>query len=98
METNNMKKEKMITRTIVTTNAEIMAFNLDTNEVITLNETYIGDLSDKEIEKKFSVDYNNNAKFLKLVSAEKTSKLYGIAEKDFLLYAVELDENRKEVK
>lgn len=94
-----MRKEKMITRTIVTTNAEIMAFNLDTNEVITLTESYIGDLSDKEIEKQFSVDYDNTAKFLKLVSAEKTTKLYGISEKDFLQYAVELDsETRKEVK
>ena len=93
-----MRREKMITRTIVTTNAEIMCFNLDTNEVITLKETYIGDLSDKEIEKKFSVDYNNSAKFLKLVNAEKASKLYGISEKAFLEYAVELDENRKEVK
>lgn len=93
-----MRREKMVTRTIVTTNAEIMCFNLDTNEVITFKESYIGDLSDKEIEKRFSVDYNNSAKFLKLVNAEKTSKLYGITEKDFLLYAVELDENRKEVK
>lgn len=93
-----MRKEKMITRTIITTNAEIMAFNLDTNEVITLNESYIGDLSDKEIEKQFSADYNKSAKFLKLVSAEKTTKLYGISEKAFLEYAVELDENRKEVK
>lgn len=91
-----MRKEKMITRTITITNAEIMAFNLDTNEVITLIETYIGDLSDKEIEKQFSVDYSNSAKFLKLVDAEKTSKLYGISEKDFLEYAVELNENRKE--
>ena len=89
----------MITRTIVTTNAEIMAFNLDTNEVITLNESYIGDLSDSDIEKQFSVDYDNTAKFLKLVSAEKTTKLYGISEKDFLEYAVELDsETRKEIK
>lgn len=88
----------MITRTIVTTNAEIMAFNLDTNEVITLNESYIGDLSDKDIEKQFALDYNNSAKFLKLVNAEKSSKLYGITEKDFLQNAVELDENRKEVK
>lgn len=94
-----MKKQKMITRTIVTTNAEIMAFNLDTNEVITLTESYIGDLSDNEIEKQFSIDYANNAKFLKLVNAEKSSKLYGISEKDFLEYAVELDsETRKEVK
>lgn len=91
-----MRKEKMITRTIATTNAEIMAFNLDTNEVIRLNESYIGDLSDKEIEKRFTVDYQNSAKFLKLVVAEKTTKLYGISEKDFLQYAVELDENRKE--
>lgn len=93
-----MRKEKMITRTIVTTNAEIMAFNLDTNEVITLNESYIGDLSDKDIEKQFSVDYSNSAKFLKLIDAKKTSTLYGISEKDFLQYAVELNENIKEVK
>lgn len=94
-----MKRERMITRTIITTNAEIMCFNLDTNEVITLNESYIGDLSDKDIEKQFSVDYDNSAKFLKIVSAEKSSKLYGISEKNFLQYAVELDsETRKEVK
>lgn len=93
-----MRKEKMITRTIVTTNAEIMAFNLDTTNVVTLNESYIGDLSDRDIEKQFAIDYNNSAKFLKLVNAEKSSKLYGITEKDFLENAVELDENRKEVK
>lgn len=93
-----MRKEKMITRTIVTTNVEIMAFNLDTNEVITLNESYIGDLSDKDIEKQFAIDYSNSVKFLKLVNAEKSLKLYGITEKDFLENAVELDENRKEVK
>lgn len=93
-----MRKEKMITRTIVTTNAEIMAFNLDTNEVITLNESYIGDLSDRDIEKQFAIDYDNTAKFLKLVNAEKSTKLYGITEKDFLENAIELDENRKKVK
>lgn len=93
-----MRKEKMITRTITTTNAKIMAFNLDTNEVITLNESYIGDLSDKDLEKQFLLDYNNSAIFLKLVNAEKSSKLYGITEKDFLQNAIELDENRKEVK
>ena len=94
-----MRKEKMITRTIVTTNAEIMAFNLDTNEVITLNESYVGDLSDKDIEKQFSIEYDNSAKFLKIINAEKTTKLYGISEKDFLQYAVELDsETRKEAK
>ena len=86
-----MRKEKMITRTIVTTNAEIMAFNLDTNDVITLNESYIGDLSDKDIEKQFAIDYSNSAKFLKLVNAEKSSKLYGITEKDFLENAVEIE-------
>lgn len=93
-----MRKEKMITRTIVITNAEIMAFNLDTNEVINLTESYIGDLSDRDIEKQFSIDYDNSAKFLKIVNAERTTKLYGITEKDFLEYAVELDENRKEVR
>lgn len=94
-----MRKEKMITSTITTTNAEIMAFNLDTNEIIILNESYIGDLSDKDLEKQFLLDYNNSSIFLlKLVNAEKSSKLYGITEKDFLQNAIELDENRKEVK
>ena len=98
METKTMRKEKMITRTIVTTNAEIMAFNLDTNEVITLNESYIGNLSDKDIEKQFAIDYENSAKFLKLDNAEVTEKLYGLPETKFLEYAVELDsETRKEV-
>lgn len=91
-----MRKEKMITRTVTITNAEIMAFNLDASEVVTLIESYIGDLSDKEIEKRFTADYQNSAKFLKLINAEKSSKLYGITERDFLQYAVELDENRKE--
>ena len=91
-----MRKSKMITRTIVITKAEIMAFNLDTNEVITLNESYIGDLSDKEIEKQFAIDYDNYAKFLKIVNAEKNTKLYGISENHFLQYGVELNENRKE--
>lgn len=86
-----MRKEKMITRTIVTTNAEILAFSIDTNEVIALNESYIGDLSDRDIEKQFAIDYGISARFLKLVNAEKTSKLYGISEKDFLKYAIELD-------
>lgn len=93
-----MRKSKMITRSIITTNVEIMCFNLDTNEIITLNESYIGDLSDRDIEKQFSIDYDNSAKFLKIVNAERTTKLYGITEKDFLEHAVELDENRKEMR
>lgn len=86
-----MKKERMITKRITVTNADILWFNPYTNEIQTHHESYIGDLSDKEIEKKFSIDYDNTAKFLKIVSAEKSTKLFAISESDFLRYAVEID-------
>ena len=92
-----MKKQKMVTRTIKVTKYEVTYFDLEINEVRGDVLETVGTPTDKEIEKQFNVE-NPTCKFIKLDNVEVTEKLYGISEDKFLEYAVELDENRKEVK
>lgn len=87
----------MVTRTIKVTKYEVTYFDLEINEVrVDVLET-LGAPTDKEIEKQFNAE-NPTCKFIKLENVEVTEKLYGLSEEMFLQYAVELDENRKEVK
>ena len=92
-----MKKQKMVTRTIKVTKYEVTYFDLEINEVRGDVLETVGAPTDKEIEKQFNTE-NPTCKFIKLDNVEVTEKLYGIPEDKFLEYAVELDENRKEVK
>lgn len=93
-----MKKQKMVTRTIKVTKYEVTYFDLEINEVRGDVLEAIGTPTDAEIEKQFNED-NPTCKFIKLDNIVVTEKLYGITEKDFLQYAVELDsETRKEVR
>lgn len=87
----------MVTRTIKATKYEVTYFDLENNEVrVDVLET-VGTPTDKEIEKQFNAE-NPTCKFIKLDNVEVSEKLYGLSEELFLQYAVELDENRKEVK
>ena len=92
-----MKKQKMVTRAIKVTKYEVTYFDLEINEVRGDALETVGTPTDKEIEKQFNTE-NPTCKFIKLDNVEVTEKLYGIPEDKFLEYAVELDENRKEVK
>nr|DAF14136.1 MAG TPA: hypothetical protein [Caudoviricetes sp.] len=92
-----MRKTKMITRTIKVTKFDITYFDLEINEVRWDALELVGTPTDKEIEKQFNTE-NPTCKFIKLDNVEVTEKLYGLSEEMFLQYAVELDENRKEVK
>lgn len=92
-----MKKQKMVTHTIKVTKYEVTYFDLEINEVRADVLETVGTPTDKEIEKQFNAE-NPTCKFIKLVNVVVTEKLYGLPEKMFLQYAVELDENRKEVK
>jgi hypothetical protein len=92
-----MKKQKMVTRTIKVTKYEVTYFDLEINEVRSDVLETVGTPTDKEIEKQFNAE-NSTCKFIKLENVEVTEKLYGIPEDKFLQYAVELDENRREVK
>ena len=92
-----MRKSKMVTRTIKVTKYEVTYFDLGINEVRGDTLESVGTPTDKEIEKQFNAE-NPTCKFIKLDNVEVTEKLYGLSEEMFLQYAVELDENRKEVK
>lgn len=87
----------MVTRTIKVTKFDITYFDLEINEVRWDALELVGTPTDKEIEKQFNAE-NPTCKFIKLDNVEVTEKLYGLSEEMFLQYAVELDENRKEVK
>lgn len=87
----------MVTRTIKVTKYEVTYFDLEINEVRGDVLETVGTPTDKEIEKRFNID-NPTCKFIKLDNVEVTEKLYGMPEDMFLQHAVELDENRKEVK
>lgn len=92
-----MRKQKMVTRTIKVTKYEVAYFDLEIDEVRAVELETVGTPTDKDIEKQFNID-NPTCKFIKLDNVEVTEKLYGLSEDKFLEYAVELDENRKEVK
>lgn len=92
-----MRKQKMVTRTIKVTKYEVTYFDLENNEVRTVELEIVGTPTDKEIEKQFNND-NPTCKFIKIDNVQVSEKLYGIPEDKFLEYAIELDENRKEVK
>ena len=87
----------MVTRTIKVTKYEVTYFDLEINEVRGDVLETVGTPTDKEIEKQFNIE-NPTCKFIKLDNVVVTEKLYGLSEEMFLQYAVELDENRKEVK
>ena len=87
----------MVTRTIKVTKYEVTYFDLENNEVRSDALESVGTPTDKEIEKQFNTE-NPTCKFIKLDNVVVTEKLYGLPEEMFLQYAVELDENRKEVK
>lgn len=92
-----MRKQKMVTRTIKITKYEVTYFDLELDKIRAVELETVGTPTDKEIEKQFNID-NPTCKFIKLDNVEVTEKLYGLSERKFLEYAVELDENRKEVK
>lgn len=92
-----MRKQKMVTRTIKVTKYEVTYFDLEINQVRTVELETVGTPTDKEIEKQFNIE-NPTCKFIKLDNIAVIEKLYGLLEDKFLEYAVELDENRKEVK
>ena len=92
-ETKIMKKEKLITRTIISTNYAIMAVNVTKGTVETVNVTISGERDDK-----YAVDYCNKMwentttfedvhKAVAVTSAEVVETLYGMPESIFMEYA-----------
>lgn len=86
-----MKKEKLITRTIISSIVDYKFFDMDENvakdEVITL----AGKLTAKEIEIEINFLFGNtHRKFIMINDIDYIEKLYGVTESAFLKIAKEL--------
>lgn len=95
-----MARKPMITRTIVTTEVNVMCLNITTgepfNEAVTLPRTY---QDDKKLLKKVQeiVD-NEEVKAVHIVDKKEVETLYGMTEQEFISKAVILDgETRKPI-
>ena len=86
-----MKKEKLITRTIVSTKANLKLFDITNSIVIDVPDfIFTGELTEKDIEKQFNLLNRNDVKLIMVNSFEKVEKLYGVTESDFMKIAIEL--------
>ena len=89
-----MKKEKLITRTIITTKVDAKFFNLKDEAVFNSEMTFTGKLDEKEAKKACMAVIENNPTcgytFIKINSLENIEKLYGVTESDFMSIAKEL--------
>ena len=95
-----MARKPMITRTITTTQVNVLCLNLTTtepfNKVVTLPRTY---KDEKTLMKKVSelVD-SKEEKAVHIVEHKEVETLYGMTEQEFIENAKELDpETRKEI-
>ena len=89
-----MKKEKMVTRTIVTTIANCLYYNLKDETLFDSSLTYTGKLDEKQVKAEINdmIDRNPDCGFVlvKVNFIDYKEKLYGMSEKVFLENAVEM--------
>ena len=89
-----MKKEKMVTRTIVTTIANCKFYNLKDEILFDSDLTYTGKLDEKQVKLEINdmVEKNPDCGFtlVKVNSIAYDEKLYGMPESVFLANAIEM--------
>lgn len=91
-----MKKEKLITRTMSFTKAEVMCVNTETAEVTYREVTVPGKLTGKEI--LAAIPEEENVSFVSVRSSYVDEKIFGLEESVFLKYAHEVVRKSKEEK
>ena len=93
-----MARQRMVTRTVTGTKAEVQIVSISASEITTISATVGGEYADndklmKAIKKSIET---NDIKVLQIMSSEKIDKCYGMLESDFIKLAKELDpETRK---
>lgn len=95
-----MARKPMVTRTILTTEVNVLCLDVTTaepfNKVITLPRTY---KDEKKLMKVVEEAVNTETvKAVHVVSKHEVETLYGMSEAEFIAHAVELDpETRKQI-
>ena len=87
-----MAREKMITRTVGTTEITALTLNTDTLEAKEVTFTVPGllECGTKEMKKLLTSMSTDSMTYVKAVKCAYIEKLYGMSESDFLKYAKEL--------
>lgn len=93
-----MRKEKMITRTIVSTEYTFMCVDVDKASVFNTSFEFSGVRNDEialaKAQEIFDIDHNenhvSNFKAVSVISAKETEILYGVTESMFMEIAVKL--------
>ena len=89
-----MRKQNMVTRTIITTRYEVLTLDVNTANVSKVEFTLIGkvlpdDKALKALKKDFETD---TLKVVHIDSFVETTDLYGMSENDFIKYGTILKE------
>ena len=92
-----MARERMITRTVTTTDFEVMAVNMDskTVETITVSIPSAVTMHGKQIAKAIDENIPTGFVYVQTVSASTHETLYGMLEDDFIKYAKVLPSRTK---
>ncbi len=88
-----MARKPMVTRTIITTQANVLCLNIETaepfNTLVTLPRTFKD--NEKLMKKVHEVVDNDSVKAVAIVDKNEVETLYGMPEEDFIENAVILD-------
>ena len=84
-----MRKENMVTRTITSTEYEVMTVNTATATIENMTVSISGGriTDDKVIKKSEQLINTEHVKVVSVVSAKEVTNLYGMTETDFVKYA-----------
>ena len=95
-----MARQRMVTRTVTGTKAEVQIVSIKASEITTISVTVSGEYDETTTDKLLKAikkqEETDDIKVLQVISFEKFDKCYGMLESDFLKLAKELDpETRK---
>ena len=91
-----MRKEKLVTRTIISTQANVLLYNADTKETHEENFILSGIIKkditiQNKVKKALEADGRFSEKVVTVLSTENIEALYAITETDFVAHAVRYD-------
>lgn len=95
-----MARQRMVTRTVTGTKAEVQIVSIKASEITTISVTVGGEYDETATDKLLKAikkqEETDDIKVLQILSFEKFDKCYGMLESEFLKLAKELDpETRK---
>lgn len=91
-----MRKEKLITRTIISTRADVLLYNVESKETHEETFTFSGIIKknatiENKVKKELEADGRFYEKVVSVLSSDGIDALYAITESDFIAHATRYD-------